>query len=87
MEEEKTMTHIEFEIIERKKKTNVYSVSSKYDQSLLGTVFWYGRWRQYVFQPILDTLWNEKCILEVYRFIHKLKLDRKLAIQNGEQYT
>lgn len=73
------MEHLEIKIIEEKPKTKVYSVSSKFDGTLLGKIYWLGRWRQYVFQPVIEmeTVWSDECLLELYGFLYKLKEDRK----------
>lgn len=73
------MSHLKFNIIEDKPKTKVYDVVSEHDLTFLGRIYWYGAWRQYVFEPNRDvpTIWSDDCINELYKFIHKLKESRK----------
>jgi len=76
------MTHLKFEVIKEKPKTKVYGVlsvhiladnSQAYDKSILGKIYWYGKWRQYVFEPAPDTIWSQSCLEEVYEFLLSLK--------------
>lgn len=76
--------HLIFEILEEKPKTKIFSVSSAYDKTVLGKVLWWGHWRQYVFSPVVstETIWSDDCLLELQRFLTKLKLERKLEKEN-----
>lgn len=78
------MSHLRFEVIEEKPKTKVFSVISTYDEQRgvsdsLGRIHWYGRWRQYIFEPetLFQTIWSDDCLKELYEFLKKLKDDRK----------
>lgn len=42
----------------RTRLITVWSVKHGYD---LGTIRWYGRWRQYVFEPARGTIFNSSC--------------------------
>jgi len=44
-----------------------------------GKVKWFGRWRQYVFAPAANTVWNPDCLNEVSRFVVKCTVDHQLA--------
>jgi len=44
----------------------MYSVPGK---GLLGTVAWYGPWRQYTFDPEADTTYNMACLQDIARFL------------------
>ena len=74
------MTHLKFEVIEQKPKTKVYSVISAHDKSRLGKIYWYGRWRGYIFEPYPDTIWSEDCLEEVYKFLKSLRIERILNL-------
>ena len=71
--------YLNFMVIEEKPKTKVYSVN-KEDGSRLGIIYWYGAWRQYIFQPTEDTIWNTGCLKEIINFIEALM--RKRRIEN-----
>jgi hypothetical protein len=69
---------IEFKVIAEKPKTKIYKVLSLYDNTELGAIYWYGKWRQYVFEPNAETVWSDECLKELYDFLYKLKEDRKV---------
>lgn len=75
----KKMTwYLEFKVIEHKPKTEVYAVLSKSDNEIiLGRVFWWPQWRQYVFEPREQTVWSRGCLQQVYEFIEKIMEARK----------
>lgn len=50
-------------------KTEIYGVFSALHGDRLGTVKWYGRWRQYVFFPEHDTIWNRDCLRQLAQFL------------------
>jgi len=69
--------YIRFEVMEKKPKTNVYGIFSLSDESLLGQIYWYSPWRQYVFDSYSKTIWNDGCLEEVTNFLKELKEERK----------
>ncbi len=46
-------------------KTRWWDIQSKSSRNLLGYVKWYSPWRKYVFSPISNTLFDEKCLREI----------------------
>lgn len=46
---------------------------------LLGEVRWFGRWRQYAFFPVSDTVWNSDCLDEVNRFVAYCTVEHRNA--------
>lgn len=52
------------------RKTSVWTITSK-SGSTLGVVWWFGRWRQYCFEPQPDTVFNVSCLDDIARFIQK----------------
>jgi hypothetical protein len=46
----------------RGRKTDIYDVRSKRSREHIGTIRWFGRWRQYTFWPMFDTTWNPDCL-------------------------
>jgi hypothetical protein len=66
------------EIEQRGKKTSVFPIFSKSSGEHLGTIKWYGPWRQYCFYPLDETIWNDGCLKDVTAFLIGLKLGRKL---------
>lgn len=61
-------------------KTKVFLVRSKVDGCELGFVKWYANWRQYVYEPVDNCVWNSDCLIELSAFIKVLMLDRKLEV-------
>lgn len=47
------------------RKTNVYLVQARRDYTPLGTIKWFGRWRQYVFFPASGTVFNPDCLRQI----------------------
>lgn len=69
--------YLKFELIEEKPKTKVYAVVSKMHNNQLGTIKWFGRWRQYSFWPDEETIWNKDCLKEIEDFLINLMGERK----------
>jgi hypothetical protein len=65
----KKVSHLTFTESEVKLKTKVWLVESNYDDSILGTISWLGKWRQYVFHPFADCVWSSDCLQEVAEFL------------------
>ena len=70
-------SYVDFELAEKKPKTSVYLVRSKSDRSVLGRIYWWFAWRQYVFAPSPSTLWSNGCLDEVQTFIKGLMEERR----------
>lgn len=50
------------------RKTSRWLVFAKESGVLLGRIQWYGAWRQYVFFPQPDCLFNRTCLLDLATF-------------------
>lgn len=50
-------------------KTKVWDIHALQNDELLGSVRWFGRWRQYCFYPSRATIWNADCLNDVTAFI------------------
>lgn len=73
-------SYIEFELIEQKPKTMVFSVNNKKSEINLGTIKWFSSWRQYCFFPIEETIFSQGCMKEIQDYIQKLMEGRKQQI-------
>lgn len=51
-----------------KRKTSVWEICNT-TGSLLGSVKWFGRWRQYCFSPSVMTTFNAECLNDIARFL------------------
>lgn len=64
-------------------KTSRWTVWSRHDSSLLGEIRWWIRWRQYVFIPQPEKLFDMKCMREAADFceyvtaVHKESLTQR----------
>jgi len=61
-----------FKLTGHKPKTQVWNVLNKHHQTILGVIEWYGNWRQYVYYPRTDTLYNGGCLTCILNFIETL---------------
>lgn len=58
-------------------KTLTYDVLSRRTEDLLGTIGWFGRWRQYAFFPKPDTVFNTGCLADIREFTADLMAARR----------
>jgi len=61
------------------RKTEIWEIRAVAGGATLGEVRWFARWRQYVFAPAVNTVWNPDCLNEVSRFVVKCTVDHQLA--------
>lgn len=53
-------------------KTKRIAVMSKSGSATLGEIRWWGPWRQYVFAPERDTVFNRECMRDIHEVIDRL---------------
>jgi len=65
---------------EQKPKTQVWDVLTTSNGVLLGTIRWYGPWRQYCFMPETDaeTVFSAGCLQDVEAHIRQLMNERRV---------
>ena len=78
----KDSQYLDFVLSEQLPKTKVWSVISKQHGDQLGTIKYFGRWRQYTFFPNTGTVWNTQCLQDVTSFLNKENYARQ-----GIKYT
>lgn len=70
----------------KSKKTKLWFVRKDSHKELaecLGVIKWHGAWRQYVFIPENNTIWDKNCLSKVWDFLddvnyeHREKLRKK----------
>jgi hypothetical protein len=66
------MKHLKF-IVSAESKHNFYSVHSTHTNDLLGSIYYYPKWKEYVFYPNDDTIWSSGCMQEIIDFIKTIK--------------
>lgn len=71
--------YIKFELVEKKKKTNVYCVIQKQNLELaLGFIKWFPAWRRYCFYPEEGIVFDASCLKSIVKFIEKLMDERNI---------
>ena len=55
------------------RKTSVWECRNKNSQTVLGTVSWYGPWRQYCYFPSIQAVYSAGCLQDITHFINQLK--------------
>lgn len=60
------------------KKTCTWAVWEK-NGGVLGQIKWFSHWRQYVFAPVEDTVFNVECMADIAAFIIEHKKDRNVV--------
>ncbi len=63
----------------RKLKTLIYWCVSNRGNDYLGTVKWFGRWRQYCFFPAEEAVFSVGCMNDIIDFIKQLESLRNEA--------
>ena len=58
------------------RKTEVWQVISVHGV-FLGDIKWFGRWRQYAFFPVNETIFNKECLKDIYTFVTNLMNEHK----------
>lgn len=58
-------------------KTLTVHVLSARSGDALGSIGWYGPWRQYTFRPAAQTIWNTGCLDTIQAYIASLMADRR----------
>ncbi len=58
------------------RKTRVWAVRTNYGD-VLGHVRWFGRWRQYTFDPAVGTTFNRDCLIDLAAFLSDVNCDRR----------
>jgi len=71
----KETKYLIFQVLEEKPKTKKIGVINRNGKYLLGTIEWYGPWRQYVFQSKETIVWNKDCLQDVINIIEQLKTE------------
>jgi hypothetical protein len=65
------------------RKTEVWIVKVTRDDSTLGRIAWLGRWRQYTFEPMTGTVFNNSCLRSLVEFLDRLNAEHAVAIQHS----
>jgi len=75
--------YIRFTWVMDKPKTSVWHCRNKRNEGILGTIEWYGPWRQYCFFPVSTTVFNVSCLSDINDFIRQLKVGSPVVGKKG----
>lgn len=70
--------YLEFKQVPYEGKTKRFEVISKNHGYSLGRISWLGKWRQYVFSPAFETVWNKDCLNDIQLFLDNLMFQRRI---------
>jgi hypothetical protein len=59
------------------RKTAIYDVFNSRSRERLGTVHFYAIWRQFVFSPAEETIFNTQCLGLIKEFVDELNVARR----------
>jgi hypothetical protein len=62
-------------------KTRLVSVVTVQSGVTLGVISWYAPWRQYVFRPETDTIFNPDCLDQIEQYARKMTGDHREALR------
>jgi cell wall-associated NlpC family hydrolase len=67
-------------------KTRKWNVVSSASNALLGTIYWWPGWRQYVFEPngAARIIFEEDCLRDIAAFVEQATKDHKAAKRSGQ---
>ena len=69
------------------RKTDIYCIATIGTNYIIGEIRWWGAWRKYCFFPNEDTVYDNKCMLQIMNFMNEVNLARykdKEEINNVE---
>ena len=69
--------YISIEKTASKNKTDIYAVINKSGQYPIGTIYWYGAWRQYCFDAYLDMVFNSECLELITDFLKDINVKHR----------
>lgn len=72
-----TTQYMDFVLVKDTGKTKVVKIVNKRSNAILGSIQWYGNWRQYVFLPNSDCIFNTGCLDDIQHVIKMLMDERK----------
>ncbi len=65
------------------RKTPIYEITNQQNEFIkLGYVKYNSRWRKYCFYPDDETVFDDKCLLEMIKFLNYLNNERKRGLCN-----
>lgn len=68
--------------VAEKPKTSIWSCRNNRSGEELGTIKWYGPWRQYCFFPLPNCIFNNGCLEDIKKKISELMAQRRMTEKN-----
>lgn len=65
------------------KRTKHISVENPKSQAGLGSIRWYGPWRQYAFEPYMSTVYDNECLRDIALVLDELNEGQKEQRDKG----
>lgn len=62
--------------------TKSWEICSKYSNITLGVIYWHNNWKQYVLEPLLQTVYSVDYMENIIQFINQ-QLKEKKENENG----
>jgi hypothetical protein len=75
----KETQYLRFIDVEARLKTKIIAVVNIHHDEQIGSIKWFGKWRQYTLYPSDNSIWNKDCLNDVNSVITKLMEERKNA--------
>jgi hypothetical protein len=80
----KEYEYIRFDLLRQTAKTFVYNIVNRKHGTILGTIGWYGPWRQYCIFPAPNMVFSLGCWKDILEFTENLKKQRNGTVnKNG----
>ena len=67
-----------------KKVTSEFVILTEDLRLTLGTIKWFGRWRQYAYFPNSDTVYEKQCLKDISSFLDELMQERSQQKQSSK---
>lgn len=64
----------------KRRTTKTYLVHSARTGAELGTIYWHGKWRSYVFEPAGGTIFSPGCLGGITEFLDSLITEWKIKM-------
>lgn len=74
--------YLEFKQVPFEGKTKRFEIISINHGDILGRIYWYGAWRQYIFSTTFGTVWNTDCLKDIIDFLHELNMEHSQLLQH-----
>ena len=76
-----TTEYLQFNLHHKTERTHHWTVHSTKHDVVLGSIKWFGAWRQYAFFPKPETTFNIDCLRDIAAFIDREMAFRKVRLE------